>query len=141
MLVPSIFQTALTDEFRDEFFREHSRMVPPQFMRCDILDDGENYRLEMELPGYRKTDIHAELADGYLTIHAHHQDNIEDQEHPLTYVRRERYAGDGKRSFYVGTYLKETDITANFDNGILILVFPKEDHVRQIEDRRFITIN
>ena len=37
-------------------------------MRTDAKDDGTNYLMEMELPGFKKEEIQAELKDGYLTI-------------------------------------------------------------------------
>ena len=41
-------------------------------------------------------------------------------------VRRERYQGSYKRSFYVGDDLQQEDIKASFKNGILKLTIPKE---------------
>ena len=37
-------------------------------MRTDVKDDGTNYLMEMELPGFKKEEIQAELKDGYLTM-------------------------------------------------------------------------
>ena len=37
-------------------------------MRTDIEDDGTNYIIDVELPGYKKENVRAELKDGYLTI-------------------------------------------------------------------------
>ena len=45
---------------------------------------------------------------------------------PEVYVRRERFYGEIKRSFFIGEK-KEIDIKANYENGILIISFPKED--------------
>ena len=42
------------------------------------------------------------------------------------YVRRERFYGEVKRSFYIGEK-KESDIKANYENGILTISFPKEE--------------
>ena len=41
------------------------------------------------------------------------------------YIRRERYAGSMSRSFYVGENMKEEDIHAKYENGILTLDVPK----------------
>lgn len=41
-------------------------------------------------------------------------------------VRRERFYGEVKRSFYIGEK-KESDIKANYENGILTISFPKEE--------------
>lgn len=74
MLVPSIFNDNFVDNFFDDMFRfpgftSGSRSVS-NVMKTDIQDLGENYQLDIELPGFAKEDIHAELSGGYLTITA-----------------------------------------------------------------------
>lgn len=118
----------LDDFFNDPFFtgsdskQEDSKKLP--VMRTDIQEKGENYVLEIELPGYRKEDIQAELKDGYLTVTAKGQDK--NQSNSDAYLHRERYTGSCKRSFYVGDQLRQEDIHASFTNGLLQLTFPKE---------------
>ena len=107
-------------------------------MKTDIEDDGTNYVIEIELPGYKKEAVRAELKDGYLTIYADTAAESESQE-KKNYIRRERYCGSVKRSFYVGSRLRQEDIRASFENGILKLVVPKEAP-KQIEESRYITI-
>lgn len=41
------------------------------------------------------------------------------------YIRRERYQGSYRRSFYVGEGVKQEDINARFDNGVLHIIIPK----------------
>ena len=55
------------------------------------------------------------------------------------FLRKERYSGSCKRSFYVGSQLRQEDIKAAFDNGILKLTVPKEAP-KQIEENHYITI-
>ena len=43
-----------------------------------------------------------------------------------TYIRRERFFGEIKRSFYIGIK-KENNIKAYFKEGVLFITFPKED--------------
>ena len=50
----------------------------------------------------------------------------------LTGIRQERYAGSMARSFYVGETVKETDIHAKFEDGILKLSIPKNE-IKYIE--------
>ena len=42
------------------------------------------------------------------------------------YIRRERYAGNASRSFYVGNNVQREDIHPKFENGILSFTVPKE---------------
>ena len=82
----------------------------------------------------------AELKDGYLTITAQKNASNEDKDEEGNYIRRERYCGKCSRSFYVGDSIKEEDIKANFNNGILQLSFPKEV-ARKDEGTKYITID
>ena len=121
------------DFFNDPFFTTPARGNNNTLMRTDIKDDGANYLLEMELPGFKKEDIKAELKDGYLTISATHEENKDEKDANGKLLRQERYSGSCKRSFYVGEALKQEDIRAGFENGILKLQFPKEAP-KQIEE-------
>ena len=109
-------------------------------MRTDIKDDGTNYHLEMELPGFKKEDIKAELKDGYLTISATHSENKDEKDANGKVLRQERYTGSCQRSFYVGEELKHEDIKAGFENGILKLQFPKEAPKPVEESPKYIQI-
>ena len=55
------------------------------------------------------------------------------------YIRRERYAGNLSRSFYVGDGVKQEDFKASFKNGILRITVPKEDKKAK-EEKNYITI-
>ncbi|HBG12930.1 MAG TPA: heat-shock protein Hsp20 [Clostridium sp.] len=125
------------DFFNDPFFTD-AYHIKQSLMKTDIEDNGNGYVIDMELPGYKKEDVRAELKDGYLTISADtvSENEVKDQKN---YIRRERYSGSVKRSFYVGSGLKQDDIKASFENGILKLVVPKEAP-KQIEENHYITI-
>ena len=108
-------------------------------MKTDIYETPSMYLLEIELPGYSRDDIQAELENGYLTISASQSRRIEEGEEKMQLVRRERYQGSYKRSFYVGDDLQQEDIKASFKNGILKLTIPKEVQ-KKLKEKRFIAI-
>ena len=66
--------------------------------------------------------------------------DIQEKDEDGNYIRRERYCGKCSRSFYVGDSIKEEDIKANFNNGILELTFPKEVPQKE-EEMKYITID
>ena len=141
MLIPSIFNSSLMDTFFDDFDRRPANAASSQItvMRTDLKEDDTKYELEIELPGYQKNEVKAELQNGYLIISASRTPDSEDQD-GMKYVRRERYAGSCSRSFYVGDELKQEDIKAKFDNGMLILDIPK--HVEKpVEEKKYISID
>lgn len=110
------------DNFQRKFFGENNSSVPA--FRTDIRDNGESFLLECELPGFQKEDIHLELKDNILTIHAEHTENQDQQNDKGHYIRRERRYGSFSRSFDVSG-IDENGITAAYQNGILELNLPK----------------
>lgn len=93
----------------------------------------------MDLPGFSKGDINAELKDGYLTVSATRSVNKDDSSEGR-YIRRERYSGSMSRSFYVGEAVKKEDIKARFENGILVLSIPKVPEQPKVETPNYIAI-
>ncbi len=140
MLVPRIFEDNFVDDLFSEMFRfPFGSSKTQKMLSTDVKDLGDKYELDIELPGFTKDDIQAELKNGYLTISAQHTEEIDDGGKCGQYIRKDRYTGHCQRSFYVGEHLKEEDIKAKFENGILILVFPKENKPK-IEEKRYIAI-
>lgn len=105
--------------FSDSMFRDNKHL-----MRTDIKEDENGYDLEIEMPGFNKENINLSLNDGYLTIEAEikQKENSEDENH---YIRRERFYGSVKRSYYVGKDVTEEDIKAQYNDGILSINVPK----------------
>ena len=91
------------------------------------IDSENKYILEVDIPGIKKENIKINYENGYLTIKA--EKNILSSS-PDKYIRRERFYGEIKRSFYIGLK-KETDIKASYKEGILTISFPKEDLPQQ----------
>jgi len=95
----------------------------------------------LELPGFNKDDIKAEVKDGYLIINASHAENKDEKDSEGKYIRRERYSGHCSRSFYIGDAVTEKDITAKFENGILKLNVPKKEKQEKIEEKKYVAID
>ena len=83
MLMPSIFGENLFDDFFDTVSRpiKAIRQTPiPQVMRTDVKESDKGFTLDIDLPGYKKEDISAELKDGYLTVSAKTSDEHEEKD-------------------------------------------------------------
>lgn len=107
-------------------------------MKTDIKETENSYEFEIEIPGYEKGDISLELNDGYLTVKAEKSNNVEEKDKKGNYIRRERKFGMCSRSFYVGNYVKEEDIDAKLEHGVLEIKVPKEKP--QLENKKHIEI-
>ncbi len=94
----------------------------PNMMRTDIQEKDGNYLLEIEIPGFSREDVTAELVDGTLTIIASKPETLEKDDTKINYILKERLATSCKRSFFVGTKIKQEDITAAYKDGILSII-------------------
>jgi len=145
MLMPSIFGENLFDEFFEDFARPIKREVRyaspvSSVMRTDVKESDAGYELHIELPGYSKEDVKAELKEGNLTISAVRDTSNETKDENGKYIRRERYYGNCSRSFYVGKDVEQTDIKAKFEDGILKVFVPKKEAKPAVEEKKYITI-
>ena len=132
-MLPSIFGENLFDEFLDNAFA----MTPygghdplygkhgKNLMKTDVRETDTTYELYVDLPGFKKDEIQLKLEDGYLTISAAKGVDKDQQDDQGRYIRRERYAGQCSRSFYVGEGVEARDVSARFEDGILRLSLPK----------------
>ena len=139
MLMPSIFGENLFDDFMDDFMMNRGARSVQNVMKTDIKETDDSYELKIEMPGYRKEDVKAQLKDGYLTISAETDNSSEEKNEEGKYIRRERYTGAVSRSFFVGKDLTDEDIKARFENGILHIALPKEAP-KKIEENKYIAI-
>ena len=145
MLMPSIFGENLFDDdwmdfpFDRDFWGRTNNKTTKNLMKTDIREHDAGYELDIDLPGFKKDEIKAELENGYLTISATKGANNDEQDMKGKYIRRERYAGTMQRSFYVGDDVTQEDIKAKFENGILRLSIPKKD-AKAVETKKTIAI-
>ena len=109
--------------YLNDYFDMFGMPYNKEYMKTDIYEKEEKYILEIDLPGIRKENIKINYENGYLTITA--EKNVLSSS-PNTYIRRERFYGEVKRSFYIGIK-KESDLKAKYTDGILTITFPKAD--------------
>lgn len=143
MLMSSILGENLFDEFFGDFVRPAKRPVEyttTSIMRTDVKESDTGYELHIDLPGYKKEDVRAELKDGNLTITATSNVENDQKDENGKYIRRERFCGNCSRSFYVGEHVEQTDIKAKFEDGILKIFVPKKEAKPVVEEKKYITI-
>ncbi len=109
--------------YLNDYFDIFNMPYNKEYMKTDIYEKDNKYYLEIDLPGIKKENIKINYENGYLTIIAEKHVLSTD---PNKYVRRERFYGEIKRSFYIGIK-KDTDLKAKYMEGILLITFPKAD--------------
>ena len=141
MLLPSVFDENgfedLMDDFDDMFssrnplYGKHGRNM----MKMDIRDVGDHYELDIDLPGFKKEDIHVDVDGDTMTIRAERHSEHEDQDKKGNYVRCERSYGSYQRAFDISG-VEVANISAQYNDGVLKLNMPKKSAVvnaKQIE--------
>ena len=134
MLLPKIFRSYPEEDWFDFGFptlheyddveRKLYGKHAAQLMKTDIHENEDDYELDIDLPGFKKEDINLSLENGYLVIEA---GKSLEKEKKGKAIRKERYEGSMQRSFYVGEDVKEEDIKAKFEDGVLKLTVPKKE--------------
>ena len=144
MLRPSIYGDGFVENMFDDFFRDPffntGKMRTVDKMSTDIKEFDSEYQIEMDLPGFAKEDVRAELKNGYLTIRAGRSTTKDEKEENGRYIRKERYSGHYQRSFYVGENVTQDDIKARFADGVLTIVVPKITKKPEVEETKYISI-
>ena len=141
MLMPSIFSRDFMDDLFDMPQRTYAKSYSANgLMKTDIKESEEGFTVEMDLPGFCREDISAELKDGYLTVAAtakKAEENTSDKKEK--YVQKERFHATCNRSFYVGDAITEEDVHAKYEDGILKLSVPKKE-AKAVEQTKHIAI-
>ncbi|EEB98407.1 hypothetical protein MPER_02087, partial [Moniliophthora perniciosa FA553] len=76
-----------------------------------------------ELPGLKKEDVQIDVQDGRLTIAG--ESKISEEHEKDGYAIRERRFGKFSRTLRLPQGVKEEEIKASLDNGVLTVTFPK----------------
>lgn len=114
------------DEMERSLFGGNRAMTA---FRTDVIDTGDAFKLEAELPGFKKEDIKIDVENDVLTISAERKYDSEgddkEKKAEKNYIKRERFYGAYSRSFDVSG-INVDGIEAAYNDGILELTMPKK---------------
>ena len=120
--------------FDDRFFRSFFDMndwVGSMGFRVDIHEEKDHYLLEAELPGASEDQISLTADENSLTIAA---DMASSRKEERAYYS-ERRIGHVSRTFRLEG-VEESQITAEYKNGVLSVTLPKKHPVQENKERR-----
>ena len=112
----------MLDEMERSFFGGNNHPATSMF-RTDVIDTGDAFVLDAELPGFKKEDIKIDVENDCLTISAERK--VDEEEKQKNFIKRERFYGSFSRSFDVSGVNIE-GIEAAYTDGILKLTMPKK---------------
>ena len=97
-----------------------------KFLRTDIAENEEEYKLLIDLPGVNKKDISLDFNDQYLTLAVKHEEDVDDSN--IRYIRKERSSYSYTRSYYLNE-ADQDQIKAKLDNGVLTIIVKKAKEI------------
>lgn len=103
----------------------------------NIHETDDAFHLELNAPGRNKEDFSIQVDKGLLTISYEKKDSLEEKNYRT--VRREFTYKSFKRSFSVDDKINTEAIQASYENGVLKLLLPKKEEVKN--SPRLISIN
>jgi HSP20 family protein len=98
--------------------------VPP----VNIIETADAFHIEVVAPGRGKEDFKINLEKGILTVSVEQKKEEENKEQKV--VKREFTSRSFQRSFSVNDKINTDSIQASYENGILLLVLPKKEEVK-----------
>lgn len=109
------------DDFEKNFWNSNELAE----FKTDIKDNGNEYVMEADLPGFKKENIKIDIDNDTLTITAERKNENSEKDDKGNYIRMERSYGSFSRSFDVSGINTE-EISASYNDGVLTLNMPKK---------------
>ncbi len=95
--------------------------------RVNIVESKDDYRVEVQAPGFDKKDLKVEMLADTLTIRGEHTEENTMENGELRYTRREFSRNAFERSFVLPQTANADAIEAEYVNGVLRLTIPKSE--------------
>jgi len=90
---------------------------------CDVIDEGNQFRVKMDVPGVQKKDINLNVTDNSLEISAEHKE--ESEEKKKNYLRKERSQVSYYRTLPMSEDVVSGKVKAKLTDGVLDITLPK----------------
>ena len=90
---------------------------------CDVIDEGNQLRIKMDVPGIKKNEISLNVTDNSLEVSAEHKD--ESEEKKKNYLRKERSHLSYYRTLPLSDKIVTDKVKAKLADGVLDITLPK----------------
>jgi len=109
-------------------------------MKLDVVEEKDKYLIHADVPGFTKDQINLQIHDGVLTVKGESSSSKEESDPDRKYHRVERSSGSVFRSMRLPEGIKEDEVSATCENGVLKVTIPKLENVEQKKKERKITV-
>jgi len=120
------FRPFLPALFNEVFERQSNERELTYKPAANVREDEKNYSIELALPGFSKDEIKISFEEEILTIAAGRQPK-EDVSGPKYTWNEFGYKSKYERSFQLPETVDADNISAAFENGILLVTLPKKE--------------
>ncbi|WP_317130037.1 Hsp20/alpha crystallin family protein [Segetibacter sp. 3557_3] len=132
--LPGLFNDFFTNNFFD-WGLSNSSSTGTSIPMVNIKETNDQYEVEVAAPGMSKEDFKVELNNDMLTISSEKTHENEQREEEK-FSRREFSYQSFRRSFQLSRESVDADnIQAKYENGVLRLLIPKREEVKQKPSR------
>jgi HSP20 family protein len=119
------------DSFRKDLeksFFSFPRIDLPSFPKfqestCDVIDEGKQFRVKVNVPGVTKKDIVLNVSDNAMEIHAERQEKSEEKK--KNYLRKERSEISYDRVLPLPEKIVQGKVKSKLVDGVLEITLPK----------------
>src|SRR5208283_3085961 len=94
-------------------------------LSVDVEDQGKDFRVTVDLPGFSKEDVTIEVGEESLLIHA--KKSMAEEKKEKNYVRQERMTQKFYRRLDLPEKVKADDAKASLKDGVLEIILPKKE--------------
>ena len=97
--------------------------LPVMDPTCDIVEDKNQYRVVVDLPGLKKEEVNIEVHEDRLTISGERKFETKNDEDTRHWIGRAY--GRFERSFTLPSFAHTEKTEAKFEDGVLTVTIPK----------------
>lgn len=123
--------------FDNNFFGFPSFFKSENIPAVNVIENKENFQLDIAVPGMNKEDFKLNVTDNVLSISSKKENSKEEKTD--NYTRKEFSYSSFERSFTLPKNVNSDDIKASYENGILKINIPKKEKIK--DDGRVIDIS
>lgn len=106
----------------------------------NIQETEDMFKVEVAAPGKTREDFNIELDNDVLTISAEEKKENETSEQNGRFTRKEFSYSNFKRAFSLPETVNNEEISASYENGVLMISLPKKEEAR-VQPKRMIEIS
>ena len=88
---------------------------------CDVIDEGNQFRMKMNMPGLKKNEINLNVTDNSIEVTGEHKE----EEKKKNYLRKERHSMSYYQTIPLSEKVIPGKVKAKLTDGVLDVTLPK----------------